>query len=119
MKKVFIIDDDKQMHETIEDFFKSVGPFEFYHSYDGKDVTEIVHTDPDLIVCDVYLENTKSGIEVIQEIRGLGINAPIILSSGYIPEMKTDLIGVVDLHYLPRPFDHDKFSNIIDKVFKK
>ena len=119
MKKILIIDDDKQMHETIQDFFKNVGSFEFHHSFDGDDMSEFLHIMPDLIVCDVYLESNRSGIEVIQEIRNLGISSPIVLSSGYIPDMKTDLIGVSDLHYLPRPFDHEKFNDIIGKLLKE
>ena len=67
-KKVFIVDDDIIIHETITAVL-SPDEFEILHNYDGQDIVERVENEqPDLIVLDIMMPN-GDGRDICRDIR--------------------------------------------------
>jgi len=70
MKKVYIIDDDRDIVESISIVLKASG-YEVSAQYDDKNATEnILSFNPDLVILDViFPENSSAGFEIAREIR--------------------------------------------------
>jgi DNA-binding response OmpR family regulator len=67
-KKIFIVDDDIIIHETITAVLPS-DEFETIHAYDGQDIVErIKNEQPDLIILDIMLP-IRDGRDICRDIR--------------------------------------------------
>lgn len=67
-KKIFIVNDDVIIHETITAVL-SPEEFEIVHNYDGQDIVERVENEqPDLIVLDIMMPN-GDGRDICRDIR--------------------------------------------------
>ncbi len=84
MKKVYIIDDDRDIVESISIVLKANG-YEVMAQYDDKNVSEnILNYNPDLIILDViFPESSSAGFNIAREIKKNPqlINIPIIMLS--------------------------------------
>ncbi len=84
MKKIYIIDDDRDIVESISVVLKA-NNYEVMAQYDDKNVNEnILKFNPDLVILDViFPENSSAGFEIAREIKKNTklINIPIIMLS--------------------------------------
>ena len=88
--KIIIIDDDKDMCETLKDVLMSSGEYDVSCSYDPvKALDTIEHEDPSLIIVD-YKMPEMNGIEVIQHVKELQKNTAILMLTAFISK---DLIS--------------------------
>lgn len=116
MKKILIVDDDKNMHDALVEFLSQHNSYEFLHAYKNEDINNFNHSKLNLIICDVYLEQKKSGIDLVQDLRVSYPKVPIILTSGEIQKMNTTLLSVDDLHFISRPYVIEELYQLIDKL---
>ena len=84
MSKVYIIDDDRDIVESISIVLKANG-YEVEAQYDDKSVVEnVLQYNPDLIILDViFPENSSAGFEIAREIKKNEnlVKIPIIMLS--------------------------------------
>ena len=84
MKKVYIIDDDRDIVESLSMVLKSNG-YDVSAQFDDENVVEnIKKNNPDVIILDViFPENSSAGFEIAREIKNDSelINIPIIMLS--------------------------------------
>ena len=84
MKKIYIIDDDRDIVESISMVLKANG-YDVSAQYNDENVVEnILKYNPDLIILDVmFPENNSVGFEIAREIKGNDklTNIPIIMLS--------------------------------------
>lgn len=84
MKKVYIIDDDQDIVESMSIVLKA-NNYEVMAQYNDEKVTEnILDYNPDLIILDViFPENSSAGFEIAREIKKNAklANIPIIMLS--------------------------------------
>ena len=81
MKTILIIEDDKNLGETLKEYFEYKG-YKAYWSENAEYGLELFKKhSPDLIVLDVILPD-KSGLEVIEKIRKTNTIIPVILMTG-------------------------------------
>jgi len=107
MKKVYIIDDDRDIVESISMVLKSNG-YEVSAQFDDENVVEnIKKNNPDVIILDViFPENSSAGFEIAREIKNDSelINIPIIMLSAvnergiYVGDFTN---SDIDLSWLP------------------
>ena len=84
MKKIYIIDDDRDIVESVSIVLKSNG-YEVSAQYDDENVVEnVLKYSPDLIILDVmFPENSSAGFNIARELKrdGKSENKPIIMLS--------------------------------------
>ena len=119
--KIIIIDDNKDFLFTMEIFLNRSG-FETLTAEDGKRGLELIETErPDLILLDVMMEETYSGLEVCKRVRENPDirDIPIIGISGMGDELGVSLDKWGDDEYFPvdeyyeKPVDREDLLNRI------
>ncbi len=103
--RVLVAEDDRSTHETWRESLTAWG-YGVALAEDGERALELIKSfDPHLLLADVKMPR-KNGIELLREIRELGINLPTIMISGEgdIPEaVEAIKLGAID--YLRKPVD--------------
>ncbi|MDD5659513.1 MAG: response regulator [Actinomycetota bacterium] len=120
MKKILIIEDEKNIVFPLKIFFENEGGYEVLHAGDGFEGIEIAQREkPDLIILDIVLP----GIDGYLVCKNLKNN----ISTGNIPVItisaktsKDDIKKMFDVgadEYIPKPFSLDKIKKLISKYF--
>jgi DNA-binding response OmpR family regulator len=103
MKKILIVDDDKDILEVVSYILTSMGFNVKTHS-NGFDVPDIVlHYCPDLILLDIHLPGNL-GTEICKELKGLDFKLPIILFSANAEKERAISISFAN-DFIEKPFD--------------
>jgi DNA-binding response OmpR family regulator len=80
-KKILVIDDDVDITDSIKAILVASG-FDAFTASDGKSGLEAVDTvKPDLVLCDMMMEQVDAGSKVAHEIRKKDKKLPIYLLS--------------------------------------
>jgi two-component system, OmpR family, response regulator len=116
---ILIVDDDKEICDYMETFLARDG-FAVKTLTSPLDAVEEVRTGKyHLVILDLMMPKTD-GIEVLRQIRKVDTDIAIIIFTGY-PSLETAVasmkLDVVD--YIKKPFNHDEFREVIDRVMKR
>ncbi len=118
MKKVLIIEDDKEIVQLLEIHLKDLD-CEVLKAYDGKEgLKKALSEQPCLIVLDISMPE-MDGIEVCQKIRA-NQNTPIIMLTAKSEEIDRVLgleVGADD--YITKPFSIREFIARVKAVFRR
>lgn len=84
---ISVIDDDAQMREMLNDFFKENYPSSTISSFStGEAALKAIRIQPDLIVLDYHLDsmdkNAMNGLDVLRHIKDRFPHVPVIFLSG-------------------------------------
>lgn len=104
MTKILLVEDDKNMANTVEDWLKTQ-QYEIDVAYDGEDGAErLLFYQYDAVILDWTLPN-KSGLQVCQEFRSRGGKTPILMLTGKdaVEDKEVGLDSGAD-DYLTKPF---------------
>ena len=119
MKKVLIIEDDKEISNLLEIHLKDIN-CEVTKSFDGKSgLSKGLSGEYDLIVLDIMLPELD-GFEVCRELRKQEINTPILMLTSKSEEMDKVLgleFGADD--YLTKPFSIREFIARAKSIFRR
>ena len=117
-KKVFIVDDEKNICELIRLYVEKEG-YDTCTAYDGEDAVSKFKTEnPDIIILDIMLPK-KDGWQVCREIRAAG-NTPIIMltAKGELFDKVLGLeLGADD--YVVKPFEPKELVARIKAVLRR
>ncbi|MDD5456713.1 MAG: response regulator [Candidatus Margulisbacteria bacterium] len=89
MKKILLIDDEKDLRSIFKIFLLGIKNIEFFEAGDGKEGIEMARSyNPDLIIMD-YRMPIMNGLEATKEIRSslTSEKVPIIMYTGYAKEL--------------------------------
>ncbi len=117
-KKIFIVDDDNIIHETITAVL-STDEFEIKHAYNGQDIIERIEIEqPDLIILDIMMP-IGDGRDICRDIRKnpKTKKIKILMLSAKREHFERILgleIGADD--YLTKPFDPILLPNKIKRM---
>ena len=76
--KLLIVEDEKTLNKLISKRFENAG-YSVISCFDGEEaLSAIKENDFDGIVMDIMMPK-KSGLEVLEEVRKLGMNTPVLL----------------------------------------
>jgi len=110
MKKVLVVDDDKELLHLIELLLTRKG-FDVSTNHTGLLVLETVRSfAPDVVLLDIRLPK-KSGIEICNEVKKF-FNIPIILYSAHT-DWEFALRGCKAEAFIPKPFAVEELVNLI------
>ncbi|TFH38208.1 MAG: response regulator [Chrysiogenales bacterium] len=109
-KKILVIDDDPDITDSIKAILTGSG-FEVYTASDGKEGLEAVATvRPDLVLCDMMMEQIDAGSKVAQEIRKKDTVLPVYLLSSIgaatAENIEIEKLGFNGVFQKPVPPDH-------------
>jgi DNA-binding NtrC family response regulator len=116
MKKILIVDDDKDLRFNLSSILKEEG-HEVIAASDGKQALKVIaKSAPDLVLLDIKLPG-MDGVELLQEIKRKWNNLPIIMltaTSDVKSAVKAMKLGAYD--YITKPFDDEELILIIKKA---
>jgi len=104
MAKILLVEDDKNMANTVEDWLKTQ-QYEIDVAYDGDDGAErLLFYHYDAVILDWTLPK-KSGLQICQEFRSRGGKTPILMLTGKdaVEDKEVGLDSGAD-DYLTKPF---------------
>jgi two-component system chemotaxis response regulator CheY len=114
MKKILIADDSQTMRVFIKIFMKHLSGVRVTEASDGFDAIEkIRHEDFDLIITDINMPH-MDGLQLIRNIRGMGLATPIIVLStrGEETDVEKGLsLGAND--YMTKPISGHRFASTV------
>ncbi len=120
MFKVLIIDDEKDICFLISEILKDEKYLTYTALNSNEAFTKFNKYNPDLVVLDVWLSNSKlDGIEILKELKKINSNVPVIIISGH---------GTVDLavssikngayDFIEKPFNSDKLLILVKRAIE-
>lgn len=126
MKKILIIEDDRDLCDIVKSLLELKGyqAFKAHTAEDG--IRLITGKKPDLVIMDVMLPG-MTGPEAVKELHthGEGRSIPIIFLTGLVKEGDSYLINrglkVDGAHYktLAKPFDNDELLQSIQDILQE
>lgn len=118
MKKVLIIDDDRDMRRLLTDIIKSEG-YTPLNARDGKKALREVRThSPDVVLLDIRLPG-MNGMKVLEEIKEIDECLAVIMLTGYgdiKDAVKAIKLGAFD--YITKPFENEDIINNIKNALQ-
>ena len=112
MKKILIVDDDKDILHMVKYILTSHG-FDVQTHATGLNVPDVVmHYHPNLILLDIRLPG-KLGTEVCKELKQIHSDVPVILFSAHAEQGKAFALCDAD-GFIQKPFDINNLLNVIN-----
>ena len=112
MKKILIVDDDKDVLEVVKLILTSNGFDVQTHSTSINVAKVVKYYKPNLIFLDIHLPQ-KLGTQICKELKEI-YTVPIILFSAYGDHRKSFAESTADA-FIIKPFDLDQFINTINE----
>lgn len=116
MKKVLVIDDDKNILTTLRVHLEDIG-MEHAAAVTGKEGFEIFkQVKPDIVLLDLKLPD-MDGLEVLKEIVAASTKAYVVIITAYATietAVKAVKMGAFD--YLPKPFTPAQITHVLEKI---
>jgi DNA-binding response OmpR family regulator len=119
MKKILIVDDDKELRAHLADILGGAG-YEVDAAASGPEAIErAIDTDFDLVLLDLMMPK-MSGVDVLQELRKVAPRARIIMLTAFATvENAVDVIKRGASDYLMKPFKIDDLLVRIRRVIEE
>ena len=121
--KLLVVDDNKNLVDMIEEYFSSSNSVMVnLKAYDGVEGLELIkdkQNEYDAIILDLIMPN-KDGIYVLEEMKKLGINKKVIVSTSYnSPEVIRKISELGASYYLLKPYDMKDLDKRISELCNK
>jgi len=118
MKTILIIEDEKIMRITLEDFLKSKD-FEVYATDRGLEGIEIFKREEiDCVITDVRLPDID-GLSVLKEVKNTKPHVPVIIITAFgTIQMAVSAMKMGAFDYITKPFSLDEFLLVIDRAIE-
>jgi len=117
---LLFVEDDRDYRLIIKECLEMTGKYKVYEAKNGYEGLEAFNKLPiDIIVTDIDMPKL-SGLEMVDLIRKMNPDIPIIVASGMTnPEnVKTGFEHDID-SYIKKPFTHDELDGVVKALFKR
>lgn len=119
MKKVLIIDDNKDLHIVLKGLMSVNRNIQFHHAYNGMEgYQKLLQLEPDLTILDNQMP-VMSGFELLEKLKRENRSFVIIMLTAF--GQISDAVNAIKmgaLDYLTKPFNDDQFNVVINKALK-
>lgn len=117
MRNLLIAEDEPLLLESLVEICTDLPEIRILQAKNGKESLEIIKSKPvDAVLTDINMP-IKTGIEVLFEIRQIGIEVPYVILSGYADKKNISQalsLGATD--FLEKPFNHEELLKIVDRA---
>lgn len=119
MKKIFVVEDDREINRLICDFLNGQN-YECISAENGLDAVRFVRDNKDfsLVLLDLMLP-FQSGDMVLKKLREFSSVPVIVLSAKSMVSSKIDVIRLGADDYITKPFDLDELLARIEAVLRR
>ena len=118
--RVLVVDDDRRMASTVSQALRLALPeWQVDAAYSGEEaLSSLANKSYDLIVADVYMPGI-SGIELIQGVRYIDVQVPVILMTGYGSSSLREEAARLNVdHYVAKPFEIDALVSMACELLR-
>ncbi|HOJ50393.1 MAG TPA: sigma-54 dependent transcriptional regulator [Spirochaetota bacterium] len=113
MKKILLVDDEKNFHYSFKRVFKDLDILSCYSPEEAEKILNKNKEDISIIILDIKMPG-KSGLQFLEEIRKNKIDVPIIIITAHGDlETAVEAIKKGATEYLLKPFDFEELKNVI------
>lgn len=119
MKKILIVEDDKEINRLMRDYLSDNG-CKTVSAENGLDAVRMIRDENDLslVILDLMLP-FQSGDSVLKKVRGFSDIPIIIVSAKSMVQSKIDAIRMGADDYITKPFDLDELLVRIEAVLRR
>ncbi|MDT8274050.1 MAG: response regulator [Desulfomonilia bacterium] len=116
MAKILIVDDEKHIRLLYSEELKEEG-YDVALASDGAGILQRIEQEkPDVVVLDIKMVSSN-GLDVLQDIRNMYYNLPVILCSAY-GSYKVDIKSIAADAYVVKSSDLTELKNKIAQVLE-
>ena len=118
--RIFLIDDEELIVTMLARALKKEG-YETKIQTDADDViNKIASWHPDLVLLDIHLEEDRSGLDILVDIKEAMIATQVVmLTADDTAKSATRAMKLGAADYLTKPFNIDKIKIIIETILKR
>lgn len=117
MKKVLIVEDQKEIREILDNIFRQELGFQSVtFAVDGLEGYTEAYLQKFDIICTDHSMPYCQGSDMVSAIRnkpGLNQSTPIIMVSGYISEFENKMKNSDNLYFIEKPIDFKRFCRYV------
>jgi two-component system nitrogen regulation response regulator NtrX len=120
MKKILIIDDEKDIRILLSSILKDEGYITILAG-SVKDAETVIENEVfDLVLLDISLDNkSKDGIYLLKKIKKKHKELPVIMISGHATiQQAIDSVRLGAFEFLEKPFNTDRLLNFVNRAFE-
>lgn len=116
MHSVVLIDDDRNILQTLEIYFEDKGWAVSTAGCAADGIARVLAVKPELVLLDLRLPD-GSGLEVLQRLVASGIETQVIVITAYATvETAVSAVKIGAFDYLPKPFVPGQLDVLLDKI---
>lgn len=116
--KILVVDDEKHIRMLYQEELEGEG-YEVVTSDGEEDILPLMaRVSPDVVVLDIKLGGNRSGLDLLQEIRGKDQSIPVILSTAY-DSFQHDLKSIAADYYVVKSVDLGELKNKVALAMEK
>jgi len=102
-KKIIVVDDDVTIQKAIARILESDGYEVTTSPYLATSLSSAMNGQYDLMTLDINMPGIN-GVDVAQAYQSREVKTPIVIVSGWVDEMKQELIDAGIRHFVSKPF---------------
>jgi len=103
-KKVLVVDDEENIRLLYKDAFEADG-YEVALSDGSEPILDVLNREkPHVVILDIKLNQSYTGLDLLQDIRATNTTLPIILSTAY-DSFQHDMKSIAADHYVVKSVD--------------
>ena len=120
MPRILIIDDDRETCRFIAEVLAEPG-FEFEIVTDSERAMTLARTEPfDLVICDINLNSSLSGLDVLRAFKTAHPRGQVLLISGFgTLETAIEAVRAGAFDYISKPFDIGEVKRTVQRALNQ
>ena len=116
--KILVVDDEKHIRMLYQEELEGEG-YTVVVSDGEDDILPLMEkVDPDVVVLDIKLGGNRSGLDLLQEIRGTNQTIPVILSTAY-DSFQHDLKSIAADYYVVKSVYLGELKSKVSQAMEK
>jgi len=116
--KILVVDDEKHIRMLYQEELEGEG-YTVVVSDGEDDILPLMDkVAPDVVVLDIKLGGNRSGLDLLQEIRGTNQTVPVILSTAY-DSFQHDLKSIAADYYVVKSVDLGELKSKVSQAMDK
>lgn len=116
--KILVVDDEHHIRLLYQEELQLEG-YDVATSDGSENILEVLAREkPQVVVLDIKLEGNRSGLDLLQEIRGQDQSIPVILCTAY-DSFQHDLKSIAADFYVVKSVDLTEFKSKVEQALKK
>ena len=117
MSRILVVDDDRDTCRFIAEVLAAPGR-EFELAAESDRALHLARTEPfDLVICDINLNSSLNGLDVLRAFKGVNPDGQVLLVSGFgTLETAIEAVRAGAFDYISKPFDIGEIKKTVQRV---